>query len=419
LALIWPLKKVAALASLAVTFAYLAISGFDVAAQRSFIMLAVVLTAVVLDRPALTMRSVALSALVILAVAPESLMLAGFQMSFAGTIALIAGVEGLRGQSWWHATQTDPRWRFAKPVLAVFMTSLVAGAATAPYSAYHFNMLAQFGLLANMLAMPAMALVVMPAAVVALFLAPLGLDWLAFKAMGWGIGYVLAVATFVADLDGAATGVPAGPPVSLGLLSLGGLFVALWTGRGRWAGLAPVAAALLIWAGHARPDVVISDDGRLFGYMTPAGRVLSSARGGGYAAASWLEDDGDTASQAEAYARGGLPRRQHRIAAEVPGLGTILYVGASDAATAATDCAAAAVLIAPNWQAAPEGRCLFVGPDRLRRDGALAIRITPDGPVVTGALALSRGRPWTRDRAAPPEPQPAPPSTETVSALTP
>ena len=197
LALVWPLKKIAAVASLTVTLAYLAVSGFDVAAQRAFVMLAVVLSAVMLDRPALTMRSVAVAAVVILAVAPESITLAGFQMSFAGTIALVAAFEGLRGRAWWQATN-ERRWRLARPVLAVFVTSLVAGVATAPYSAFHFNMLGQYGLVANMLAMPAMGLVVMPAAVVALFLAPLGLDGLGFTVMGWGVGYVLAVAEWVA-----------------------------------------------------------------------------------------------------------------------------------------------------------------------------------------------------------------------------
>ena len=77
--------------------------------------------------------------------------------------------------------------------------------------------------------------------------------------------------------------------------------------------------------------------------------MLSSARGNGFAAESWLEDDGDVASQAEAHARGGLARVRHRIAAEVPGLGPMLYVGTKDAATAAADCAASAILIAPNW----------------------------------------------------------------------
>ena len=361
LALNWPLKKIAAAVSLAVTFAYLAVSGFDVAAQRSFVMLAVVLAAVMLDRPALTMRSVAVSALAILAVEPESLTLAGFQMSFAGTIALIAAFEALRGRAWWQAVGSEARWRIARPVLAVFVTSLVAGAATAPYSAFHFNVLAQYGLLANMLAMPAMGLVVMPAAVVALMLAPLGLDGLAFTLMGWGIGYVLAVAAWVAGLGGAVVGVPAGPAVSLGLLSFGGLLIVLWTGRGRWAGLAPIAAGVALWAAADRPDVLIADNGRLFGFETLAGRILSAPEGNGFVAESWLEDDGDLAGQAAAHARGGLERKRHRIEAEVPGLGRLVYVGSSDADGAEMECAAAAVLIAPNWESAPAGTCLFVG----------------------------------------------------------
>ena len=393
LALIWPLKKIAAMASLAVTFGYLAISGFDVAAQRSFVMLAVVLAAVVLDRPAITMRSVAVSAIAILAVAPESLLLAGFQMSFAGTIALIAAFEALRGQGWWRAVSQEKRWRLARPVLAVVLTSLVAGAATAPYSAYHFNVLGQYGLLANLLAMPAMGLVVMPAAVGAMFLAPLGLDGLAFTVMGWGIGYVLAVAHWVAGLGGAVVGVPAGPALSLGLLSVGGLLIVLWHGHGRWAGLAPVALGIGLWMGADRPDVLIAENGRLFGIATPAGRILSAAEGNGFAAESWLEDDGDLAGQGTAYARGRLERRHHRIEAEVPGLGRLLYVGVRDAAGASGDCKAVRVLIAPNWDQPPDGPCLFVGRGRLQRDGALAIRITDEGLAVEGARRT--GRPWS------------------------
>src|SRR5690606_9632190 len=132
LALNWPLKKIAALAALAGGAAYLAISGFDVPAQRAYVMTACVLVAVLLDRPALTMRAVALAGLIVLAAAPESLMSAGFQMSFAATVALIATFEALRSRAWWQATQTERRWRFAKPVLAATMTSLAAGSATAP-----------------------------------------------------------------------------------------------------------------------------------------------------------------------------------------------------------------------------------------------------------------------------------------------
>ncbi len=397
LALRWPLKKLAAVASLLAGAAYLMISGCDVATQRSYVMTATVLVAVLIDRPALTMRSIALAALIVLVIAPESLTQAGFQMSFAATIALIAVFEALRGQAWWLYTQTSPGWRLVKPVLGIALTSLVAGSATAPFSAFHFNTVAQYGLLANLLAIPAMGLVVMPAAVIGILAAPFGLDWLPFQVAGLGMGYIIAVADFVAGLGGAVIGVRAGPPESLGLIALGGMLAVLWIGRGRWLGLAPAALGLLLWAAEHRPDLLIADSGRLFGVRTDTGRVLSSDKGNGYAAASWLENDGDSASQAEAYARGTLVRLRNRIETEVPGLGAIRYVGTKDAAGAAADCAEAAVLIAPNWRSAPAGACLFVGATELRRQGALAIWVTPRGLEVAGARSLNRGRPWTRD----------------------
>ena len=76
----------------------------------------------------------------------------------------------------------------------------------------------------------------------ALLLAPLGLDGLAFTVMGWGIGYVLAVAALGRRSRRRAwSGCRPGRPLSLGLLSVGGLLIVLWNGRGRWAGLAPIA----------------------------------------------------------------------------------------------------------------------------------------------------------------------------------
>jgi len=391
-ALRWPLKKIAAGVALGAGLAYLVVSGLDVPAQRSYVMTATVLAAVLLDRPALTMRAVALAGLVVLAFAPESLVQPGFQMSFAATVALVSAFEGLRGRAWWMAVQTAPGWRLARPVIGVAMTSLVAGLATAPISAFHFNALTRYGLVANLLAVPAMGLVVMPAAIVGVLAAPFGLDWLPFRVAGLGMDYVIAVARLVAGFGGAVTGVPAGPPASLALIMLGGIVGVLWIGRGRWAGLGLAGIGLALWAAHGRPEVVIADDGRLFGFRTAGGRVLSGT-GNGFAAEAWLREDGDLASPEEAYARGMLPRVRHRIRADVPGVGTVLYVGASQAEGGL--CETAAVLIAPSWAEAPPGRCLFVGKERLRRDGALAIRLTRSGLRVEGARAASRGRPWT------------------------
>ena len=81
-------------------------------------MTATVLVAVLLDRPALTMRSVALAALIVLAIAPgEPDAGRDSRCPSRRPIALIAVFEALRGRAWWLHTQTSPGWRFAKPVL--------------------------------------------------------------------------------------------------------------------------------------------------------------------------------------------------------------------------------------------------------------------------------------------------------------
>ncbi len=88
-----PIKKWAALGALLATAFYLLLSGNQVATQRSFIMIAVVLVGVLVDRPTLTMRTLTLAALIVLFFAPEAVVHPSFQMSFAATLALIAGYE--------------------------------------------------------------------------------------------------------------------------------------------------------------------------------------------------------------------------------------------------------------------------------------------------------------------------------------
>ncbi|WP_348524108.1 ComEC/Rec2 family competence protein [Phaeobacter sp. J2-8] len=163
-----PGHRIAAVFALIAAASYLALSGGNVATERAFIMVAVALIAVVFNRRAISLRAVALAALIVLVLRPEALLGPGFQMSFAATTALVAVFNHLRG-----APEVVPRWLWA--VLAVILSSAVAGFATAPVAAAHFNRIAQFGLVANLLTVPLMGILVMPAAVVAACLRLLGL----------------------------------------------------------------------------------------------------------------------------------------------------------------------------------------------------------------------------------------------------
>lgn len=373
-ALRWPVKKIAAVLALLAASSYLALSGGNVATQRAFVMVAVMLGAVLADRRALSLRAVALAAIVVLVLRPDSLTGPGFQMSFAATVALVSVFGALRDRG--HVRPGGRAW----PVLAVVLSSAIAGLATAPYGAAHFNQVSRYGLLANLLAVPVMGTVVMPSAVVAGVLAPLGLEALPLGVMGLGLDWILRVAGGVAALDGAVGRVPAPPGAVLPILSAGALVVLLWKGPGRWAGLLPLACAGWLWLTAERPAMLVSGDGGLVGVMTAEGRGLSRARGGGFVAGAWLENDGDGSDQATAAARW-------------PGDVPVRHVTGKVRSAAITGCEGAAVVVS-NARVPPLEGCLVLDRDSLRRSGAVAL----DGAGRITAIAGAARRPWTGSR---------------------
>lgn len=297
-ALIWPTKKIAAAVALIASAAYLWVSGGDIATQRAFLMTAVMLVAILLDRRALSLHTVALAAILLLFLWPEALTGPGFQMSFAATVALIL----MAGP--WAVHHHRLPW-LVRPVLLLVLTSLIAGLATAPIAAAHFGRMSQYGMLANLLAVPVMGIVVMPAGVLAAVLAPLGLAGPALWLMGLGTDWVLAVADFVAGLAGAQSFVPAPPGWVLPVLALAAGAAVLSRGAFRSAMVVLGLLACAGWALAPRPALLIAPGGALVGLMTPEGRALSKAAPS-FTAEGWLQADGDAVTPKEAAARAGF-----------------------------------------------------------------------------------------------------------------
>lgn len=384
-ALRWPCHKIGAIAALATGAVYLMLSGGNVATERAFIMVSVMLAAVLFDQRALTLRAVALAAIIVLVRRPEELMGPGFQMSFAATAALIAVFAAFRdrsGRQW-------PAW--ARWGAALVISSAVAGLATAPVAAAHFNRVPHFGLIANILSVPVMGSLVMPAAVLAAILAPFGLSGLALWVMEKGTGWILAVAAEVSFWNGAISHVPQPTPAVLPLLALGGLWLILWQGRARVAGVAPMALAFFLWAGVERPAVLISDTGGLVGWMTAEGRALSKPRGESFAAENWLAHDGDGATQAVANARAGTAPLglDGQVWRHETGR------GAADRAKLACRMADVVITSAPIAEP-PIGECQLFDRSTLSRLGTVAIYVTEDALRFVPARGSGGSRPWQR-----------------------
>jgi len=293
IALTRPIKKWAAAAAILGTAFYLVLSGASVPAERSFLMAGLVLLAVLVDRSAISMRLIAWAALVVLLLSPEALIGPSFQMSFGAVVALIAAFEAWRDRR--ARWRSDHGWlgRAGLTLVSLAATSLIATLATAPPSIYHFNRLADYGVVANMLAVPLSGFWIMPWAVAACVLMPLGLDWVALAPMGWGIEVLLAIAREVAGWPGSVALVPAMPVAALGFIAFGGLWLCLWRANWRYLGVVPIVLGFLAMPWVTPPDILVSDDGKLMAVRDEAGRLLlSSGRASRFDADIWLRQSG-------------------------------------------------------------------------------------------------------------------------------
>ena len=200
------IKKWSAAGALVAAAFYLLLSGAEVATQRSFFMTAVVLIAVMVDRRAITFRTLAVAALIVLAIAPEALVHPSFQMSFAATLGLVAlvqiGMPQLFAAPDNSATARVALWG-GREFVMLLLASLIAGLATTPYAAFHFHRIAPYGVVANLAAMPVVSALVMPAGLLGLLAMPFGFDGFFWWLMGIGIDWMIAVARWVAGLPGA------------------------------------------------------------------------------------------------------------------------------------------------------------------------------------------------------------------------
>lgn len=304
IALNYPVKKWAAACALLAAFSYLNISGSSVATVRSAVMIAIIFLAVLIDRPALAMRNVALAALLILAVMPESLLDAGFQMSFAAVMSLIAVYEVLRARTDMEERHQISSLRKTGVFFGgIVMSTLIASFSVAPLAAYHFHKTQQFAVIANLIAIPVCNIIVMPAGLLTLVAMPLGLEAMPLQAMGFGIDVMVWTANTVAAMPGAVGHIPAIPFASLMLMVAGGLWLTLWQTRWRLAGLAVAAAGVAALPLQSHGDILAGRDGALVAVRGADGALSATpGRHAGFELKRWLENDGDARTPAQAAA---------------------------------------------------------------------------------------------------------------------
>ena len=389
-----PIKKWAALAALLVTAFYLVLSGAEVATQRSFIMIAIVLVGVMLDRPTLTIRTLTLAALVVLLLAPEAVVHPSFQMSFAATLALIAvygyGVPLARPAADSSLGARAALWG-VREITGLILASLVAGLATTPYAAYHFHRLAPYGVLANLLAMPIVSAWVMPMGILGVIAIPFGFDAPFWRQMGYGIEWMDMVALWVTSLPGAFGRVTSFGTGPLLLATAALLVIGLLKTPLRWSGVA-FAILAIVWAARTPvPDVLIAADGRTFAVRGAGGRLAFHHSGDTFAMHEWLAADADGRDVRDPGLGAGVACDPSGCIGKLADGALVSYALAPDAFE--EDCRRA-ILIVTTRDAPPDCAAPVISRNLWRERGALALRRDGSGFVMQSARAEGFDRPW-------------------------
>jgi competence protein ComEC len=359
-------------------------------------MTAVVLIAVMVDRRAVTFRTLAVAAMIVLSMAPEALVHPSFQMSFAATLGLVAlvqiGMPRLFASPDNTATARVALWG-GREIMTLALASLVAGLATTPYAAFHFHRVTPYGVLANLAAMPVVSAVVMPAGMLGLLAMPFGFDGVFWWLMGLGIDWMIAVTRWVAALPGAIGRMAAfgiGPLIgaSIGIVLLGLLRTPL-----RWCG-AGVLALSVLWAlAVPQPDVLISADGRNVAVRGKDGRLHLMRTGkDAFLLREWLAADADGRAPADASLADGVSCDE---AGCVAGLTDGSFVALALRAEAVGDDCARAALVVTARQAPPSCPSPVIDQDRLRRQGTMALRRAGAGFAADAVRPRGFDRPWS------------------------
>jgi competence protein ComEC len=245
-------SKLAAAGALLAVLAYACLVGANLPTIRATLMITTYVVAYLLDRDRDPWQTTALAALLILALHPQSLFDLGFQLSFAGVLAILYAQSLLHPPDAVEAFDELPvslASRVTSKLREAVLIAVFASLGTAPLILYAFQRLPLIAPLANVVVVP-LASVAVPLALVAscaaLIIQPLG-DMLLYLA-GTIVTWMYALIVFFAAIPYAAPRVGA---VSLPIVVLAYASVLLpFYGQryrpARWGAVAS-ATAVGVW----------------------------------------------------------------------------------------------------------------------------------------------------------------------------
>ncbi len=401
LALRFRLMLIAAAAGAIAGVGYTLLTGAEIPTVRACIAALLVLLGIALGREALTLRLVAVAALAVLVLWPESIVGPSFQMSFAAMIAIVALHEHPQVKALLSRRDERHFARLGRGLLALVLTGLAVEVALTPIALYHFHKAGLYGAIANILAIPLTTFVIMPAEALALLFDTIGLGAPFWWAVGGGLEFLLLLARTTAPAPGAVTMLPTMPPAAFGLMVCGALWIALWRTNIRRLGVVPAGVGAL-WALSTPPaDLIVTGDGRHLALRGSSGEMaILRGRAGDYVRSMLGETSGSEAEMADVDEMGGARCNRDLCAIDIGRHGRRWRILATrsrhliDFAPLSRACRQADIVISDRrLPSTCRPRWLKADRPLLARTGGLAITLSKAPTLVTLSDRVGR-HPW-------------------------
>jgi competence protein ComEC len=292
LALRLNLVLVAAGAGAVAGIGYTLLTGAQVPTVRSCVAALLVLGGIAVGRDAISIRLIAVGALIVLIFRPEALAGASFQMSFAAVTAIVALHSTTWSRRLFQRREEGLTMRIVRAGLATVLTGLAVEVALLPLALYHFHRSGLYGVAANIIALPLTTFVIMPLEAGALLFDAVGLGRPIWWLCNLAISALLDLAHTVSSASGAVALMPSMPPWAFGAMVTGGVWLCLWTRRWRLLGLAPIAFGAIAAATAPTPDLLITGDGKHLAMIEGGTPLILRDRAGDYVRSLLAEASG-------------------------------------------------------------------------------------------------------------------------------
>ncbi|MEO5773120.1 MAG: ComEC/Rec2 family competence protein [Sphingomicrobium sp.] len=402
LALRFNLMLVAAGAGALAGIGYTLLTGAQVPTVRSCVAAVLVLAGMAMGRDAISIRLLAVGALLVLLFKPEALAGASFQLSFAAVTAIIALHSSAWARRHFQQREEGLLAKLLRSLVALVATGLAVEVALIPFALFHFHRAGLYGVGANIIAIPLTTFVIMPLEAAALLLDTVGLGAPFWTLTGWALQLLLGIAHAVASSSGAVATLASLPAWAFAMMVIGGLWLCLWTTRPRLLGLVPIAIGAAGSWFSAAPDLLVTGDGRHVAVVRDGRPYVLRDRTGDYVRDVMAESAGFDGDPLDLAGQAFSDCTKDSCVALIPAGEASWRLLATRSATRidwqriTSACAEADIVVSERWlPKACTPRWLKLDRKALEQTGGLAIFLSDNARVDTVAAHVGQ-HPWAQ-----------------------